>query len=525
MSYWRIALVAALVAVPFLLLTALGSYYLWREDLWVWVWWPLALCMAAGYFLGLHWQRQKKLLASLDFTPPLHWTDRDRAAWQLVVKRAEAAAAIPLDRFTEFDFYTQTAHEMALDLARFYHPGAEDPFGPLTLPEILAAAEYAAHDLRELVDQYVPGSHLLTINNLRQAQQAADWYTSASNVYWVVSAVLSPINTGLRFVASHLGMTRPWQQLQQNLLLWFYTAYLQRIGSYLIDLNSGRMRLGAERYRELLRQRGASVPSDGAAAPRAAADDDVRRVTVTLFGQVKAGKSSLVNGLLGEQRAQADVLPATAELTRYELQPPGVPTRLVLLDTVGYAHTGPKADQLRVTQESAQQSDLLLLVLHARNPARQPDLKMLQALRGWFAGRPDLKMPPVLAVLTHIDLLSPAMEWSPPYDWQHPMRVKEHQMAEAVAAAREQLCEYLRGVVPVCVAPGKVHGVEEWLLPAVSELLDEGHAVGLLRCIRAEIDAGKVRRVWEQFRRAAREAAHLVWQNLPARGERSTPAS
>ena len=44
----------------------------------------------------------------------------------------------------------------------------------------------------------------------------------------------------------------------------------------------------------------------------------------------------------------------------------------------------------------------------------------------------------------------------------------------------EQLGAYLAGVIPVCTAPGKVYGLEEWLLPAVAELLDEVHAVALL---------------------------------------------
>ena len=158
--------------------------------------------------------------------------------------------------------------------------------------------------------------------------------------------------------------------------------------------------------------------------PPSAADpaDQIRRVTVTVVGQVKTGKSSLINALLGEQRADADVLPATDEITRYELQPPGIPTRLVLLDTVGYAHAGPTADQLKATQNAAQQSDLLLFICHACNPARQADLEMLQAFQRWFAARPHLKRPPILGVLTHIDLLSPVLEWSPPYNWRQPER-------------------------------------------------------------------------------------------------------
>ena len=48
-------------------------------------------------------------------------------------------------------------------------------------------------------------------------------------------------------------------------------------------------------------------------------------------------------------------------------------------------------------------------------------------------------MPPVLAVMTHIDLLSPALEWAPPYNWQEPERPKERQIQEALTAVREQL--------------------------------------------------------------------------------------
>src|SRR5262249_52431266 len=153
---------------------------------------------------------------------------------------------------------------------------------------------------------------------------------------------------------------------------------------------------------------------DQQAAPAAEPAEAVRRVTLALIGQVKAGKSSVVNALLGKQRALADVLPATNEVTRYELHPEGIDTRLVLLDTIRYGHAGPGDDQVQATEGAAQQSDLLLLVVHARNPARQPDAEILQKLRQWYAAHPELRMPPVLGVMTHIDLLSPAMEWAPP---------------------------------------------------------------------------------------------------------------
>jgi predicted GTPase len=412
-------------------------------------------------------------------------------------------------------FYVDTAQEVALELAQVYHPGAADPVGSLTVPEILAVIELSSHDLAEMVEKYVPGSHLLTVNAWRKARQVTEWYQTASNLYWLTSAVLSPLETGVRYLATQAGMAQPWQQLQQNLMAWFYTAYLQRLGTYLIEVNSGRLRVGANRYRELLHQAAPPRPESEPRPPEPGLVESVRRVTLTIFGQVKVGKSSFLNALLGEQRAETDVLPATSDVTRYQLQQPGNPTRLVLLDTVGYGHSGPKADQLRATEEAARQSDLLILVLHARNPARQADLEMLRALRDWFASQPELKQPRILGVMTHIDLLSPAMEWAPPYDWQEPWRPKEHQMQQAINALHDQLGEFLVGVVPVCTALGKVYGVDEWFLPAMAELLDEAHAVGLLRCLKAELDTGKVRKVFQQFLAVGRQAVKVLWTDRP----------
>ena len=52
---------------------------------------------------------------------------------------------------------------------------------------------------------------------------------------------------------------------------------------------------------------------------------------------------------------------------------------------------------MRIEQQravAAQQSDLLLLVLHAMTPARQADVDMVQKLRAHFEKNPALKMPP-----------------------------------------------------------------------------------------------------------------------------------
>jgi predicted GTPase len=508
MSLWRVCLVLALLALPFLAVAGIGTYYLWTTTWGFWFWWIAAGVMVTGYVLAWRWQRRQRLLHPPEFTAPLHWTERDAQALKLVEARARAAADYSPAKLADVMAYIQTAQDMAQELAAFYYPQAQDPVGNLTIQEVLAVIELATHDIAERVDRYLPGSHLLTINNWRLARQATGWYRAASNLYYLIAAIFNPVNTSLRYATNKLGMSGPFLGLQQDLVLWFFVAFIERVGSYLIEVDSGRLRVGATRYRELISRYD---------APEEEAPDGVSpapEVTITLLGQVNAGKSSVINALLGEQKARTDVLPATSGVQRYELQPTGVSSKLVLLDTVGYAHTGPKADQVLATRDAAQKSDLLLLVLHARNPARHADLEMLKGLRAWYSSRPDLKCPPIVAVLTHIDLLSPAMDWSPPYNWQTPQRPKEENIHQALVAGREQIGEFMADVVPVCTAPDKVYGVEEWLLPVITARLDEARGVALLRCLKAEADTGKVRRIFEQLLAVGKEGAKVVWQRL-----------
>jgi predicted GTPase len=516
MTRTRILILVLLASLPIFFLIGMGSYHLWQTGLWFWVWWPMALCWAAAYVLAWRWQRRSRL-ARADVEVPMHWTDRDRAAWKKV--DARAALEVPAERLGQAEFYWQTSHEMALDLARVYEPEAKDPYGRLTVPEILAVFELASHDLNDLIQRYVPASHLLTVNHWKRAHGMIGWYRQANNVFWATSAILDPIRTGLRYLAAKYGLGKPLDKLQENVIGWFYSAFVQKVGYYLIELNSGRLRVGVKRYRELLREHGppmevADIIQVPEAPARTSAPPEARRVTITVAGQVKAGKSSLINALLGERLAQTDVVPATAEITRYELKPAGVPGGLFIFDTRGYGHAGPDADELAATEEAVNESDIIVLVAHALNPARQADADLLDRLKTWFEDRRHLKLPPVVVALTHIDLLKPSLEWSPPYDWHNGSRLKERQMGEAVAAASEQLGTRVTAVVPVCTEEGKVFNVEEGLLPAILQQLDEARGVSLLRALHAEADANKARRVWQQIKAAGGRVFELVRDSL-----------
>ena len=500
MSRWRIAVILALLAAPAISLVALGSYFLWIEGLGFMVWWPMAAAMAFGYFLAWYWLRSRQLLAGPRVEPPGHWAQLDLQAWKLVEQRAGAAATLDPAKFVDVHFYLDTAQVMAQELARVYHPDTPDPFGPVTLPEILTVVELASHDLAVLLEEYVPASHLVTISHFRQAQQAVDWYQKANNLWWLIGAFFNPVETGSRYAASRLGLSTTWNKLQENLTQWFFIAYVHELGRYLIDLESGRLKVGAHRYREL------TAAVDGGSAP---GSHETRPLSIVVFGQTKAGKSSLINAILGEQRAAADVVPLTDEVTRYELRLKEGPPFL-LVDTPGYAQTGLTKEQRGATFQAAREADLILVVLHARTPARQPDVEALTALARWFGEQPGRKAPPMLGVLTHIDLLSPAMEWQPPYNWTEPTRLKEKQISGALQTVHDQFQESLAACVPVCAEPSRVYGVQEALLPAIVRLLPEAKAVNLIRILRAEADGPQIQRILQQLLAAGKMAFRLM---------------
>src|SRR5262245_52310968 len=123
MQKWRLLVLAALAGGPILALAGTGAYFLWQTPWGFWVGWLLAASFAVASLVGWHWQRQRRLLR-LDFTPELHWTERDRQAWRLVEERARKAAELTPEQLTSLNYFQETAHEMALELARFYHPSA-----------------------------------------------------------------------------------------------------------------------------------------------------------------------------------------------------------------------------------------------------------------------------------------------------------------------------------------------------------------------------------------------------------------
>ena len=243
------------------------------------------------------------------------------------------------------------------------------------------------------------------------------------------------------------------------------------------------------------------------AAPVAAASSTTPlTITIAVIGQVKAGKSSLVNCLMGGQQAVTDILPATRSVSRYQLFWAERQEQLILLDTPGYADAGATAAELRETAEAVRQADLTLLVLDARSPAREADLHTLSGLDDWFLAHPQFKPPRLIVVLNKIDGLSPVLEWKPPYQWRTPTSTKERNIAAAIEYAREVFAQRAVNFVPVCAdwEQQRQSGIKEDLIPAMSQHLDGARATSLLRGLHVDFEQGRVRQVLGQVLEAGK---------------------
>lgn len=506
MKLWRLYLVSALMVLPVAVLVIAGIIALWRSGTYVWLWWLLPLCWLPVWLLARRWRW--RMFGGEDplGEPAAYWTPRDKAAWELVEAEQKRAVEIPPEQLVDPHFYLQSALDLGLNIARHYRPQAKNPLGSRTVLEILSVAQLALDDSHRWIADYVPGSHLLTVDQWRVMTKAPRWLRLAGNVGWAVSIAANPLNV-TRLIASELTFGQAAKEFQDNAAAWLYAMFLGRVGFYLIEMNSGRLRGDPQRYRRLTRPQEPSLLSilGGAASrPPGEVEGADAHVVITVVGQVKAGKSSLINALVGEQAAEVDVLPATSDVRQHRLKHEESDLDLVLLDTPGYADSGATSQQLQAIRTALAKADLVLLVLKVVSPARQADLAMLGELQEAVQAQPNRKPAPILGVLTHIDQLSPVMEWSPPYNWSQPTGRKEEQIREAVHYHSELFGTSLAGLIPVCsdMARQRAFGVQQWLLPAMVQLLGEARGCAVLRILHDESRRGQVKRVFKQIAKA-----------------------
>ena len=185
-----------------------------------------------------------------------------------------------------------------LDLvAKHYHPRAVEPWLETPVPDLLRIVELVVRDLRRAALSYVPGSHILTIGDLRRLQNWPEWPEKRTS--GIARRRLSPMR-GRRFCAKAATRIRPaagclcrdGQAIGRGLLcpprrVLCDPLYGRQLAAD--DTPSDDSPLNQSRH-------------DARAEALRTASLEKEPLRILVAGQTKSGKSSVINALFGEER-------------------------------------------------------------------------------------------------------------------------------------------------------------------------------------------------------------------------------
>ena len=500
----RWTIVAAVLAAPYALVMLAGWWWLYEQG--YFVWWAVAagVLLFAGQWL-VEWSQRGRPSAPSGIGPSPDWAPAAEPAWKKV---EELSARVRLENWPLDDpeRWWELLRRVLDTIAREYHARSDNPVLEVPVPHLMKVVELVARDLGEASAEKIPGSHLLTVNDLRRLTGLAQSSNKAYNVYYNIlrwaRICINPISGFVREIADQLSGNLI-DRTTGDVKGWALDFAVRKAGFYAIELYSGRLVLDDEALRTYVTKQSARDLARAGGSTPADKSREAEPLRMLVLGQVNAGKSSLINALFGDVRTAVDALPTTRGVKPFVYQRQGTP-RALIFDTAGYGEAARDVDPFEPLADELLRTDLVLLVCSATTAARQPDRRVLDRLRERFAAQRDRKLPPVIVALTHIDLLRPFAEWAPPYDLSQTVAGKARSVAEATAAVSEELQLPVQQVVPVCLHPERLYNVEEALLPAMMEWLPEAARARALRCLGSYQDEESWRRLWRQTLGAGR---------------------
>ena len=449
MSRWKIILAGLFLLAPLIFPAVVGMYQLWATGWFFYTFWLILAISTVGWVL-LARSMKRFHAESLTVAPADHWGEADAAAWKVVLAEAARSDGLDATKLGDPKFYYNRLEDLTRKVAVFYQKDEREPLGLMTIPEILTLAELASRDIQEAVRRYVPGAHLMRVNDWLSVQKLWDNYSTTRKVSWVSTVLFNPLQGVARYIGSEIFGAAFSKKFQKNLLAWFFSLIIQNVGHYLIELYSRRLRVGADRYRLLLQDRPTSLPPQIEAPEEVDLDDEPdtldpktvppppdaeplepepeRPVTVAVVGSKESGKSGLIESLRGQlvgagegneiegRWGRGGPLIKLIELRGYnpEYQVETAPKRKGLWGRIrGLANDvyesviDPLGDG--AIEGRLDEIDLMILVTRADRPSLEADREVVKRIQEKFDGEGGLKPPPILVVVTHMDAVAGAM--------------------------------------------------------------------------------------------------------------------
>ena len=333
---WLFVGAAVLIVTPYIIVFGLGSVWMWQHGL-IWYW---AVGTGVPTLIGLmlmEWGRRLIFPRAVNLPhPPPASTPAGLAAMQAVQEISQRLQAQdpPLD---DPDVLEKVAHDVLLEVletvARHYHPQADRPVLQVPIVHIVALVELVARDFRQTFGKNVPWGKTVTPERLLWWKNKGELGWKIGTYLWQINRVrrmcIRPATAMVQELQDHLGQNMATKSVG-GLKQWAIDYCVTKTGDYAIQLYSGGFVLDDE-YRPRISARVEGTPFDQ------------EPMQILVMGQVKSGKSSLINALLGEMRAPVDTLPATDIVDLYECQPDGLPL-VILRDTPGYGTVADESD-------------------------------------------------------------------------------------------------------------------------------------------------------------------------------------
>ncbi|SDF08565.1 GTPase family protein [Limimaricola pyoseonensis] len=458
---WDRLIIAASLALPFVAPFLLGFLWLTEHD---WLLPYLGVSVAiAGLAYGLRWFARRRrpvpgdaksaLMGEMKVEADPVWSETERKAYNAARRRIERETAEPIAWAELPDLALSVIDDIAKGMGQ-----ADRKALDFTLPEALLLTERAASRYRDHLRRHVPFSDRISLATIHwvwkhrgRAQLAME---AAYAGHRVLRFALNPAKGVLREVewlmaggnSSYLG---------NQMMGVLQAVLLEEVAHAAVELYSGRLRFSDA---ELLQFQLDETRADKA---RLAQPDAPLRVLV--LGQVSAGKSTLINALLGEDRTETDMRATTDGTIAYEAAIDG--TDCVLLDTQGL--DGSPSRQKALLEEMAQ-SDILLWTIRANRPGRAADAQLHEAFCTWFAEHHDRRRPPMILVATAVDRFGP--------DWPYPEHELPQEVSDRIRDAMDAIANDMDGI-----RPRPVSALEpDWNLDAVRSALSGAVSEGLL---------------------------------------------
>jgi hypothetical protein len=511
LKQWRYWLLFLLLVGPILAYMGLGMLWLWERG-WLILGIATTLWVVSGVLfsiLAARWtQSSHPVLPPLDWEAPQTFSPRDREAWQLVQDAADEGDRLPYEALLEADTYINSGRQLFQRLAKHYHPLVANPIDDVPLIELMTALELATEDLARLCRQ-VPGGDLVTLSHWRTAVQVAGYISKANDLYSYLLPFLSPVGGLARWGTREWIVKPAWKNMQQNLLRWFYQAYVNRLGAHLVELLSGRLAIGADQYRRLTRRSHALAPVPVEAIPP---------LTICVAGTAESGKSRLMAAL--REAAHGDLTLFKARLSSLAIEPSLIDRLrdanwIEAPDYASWDGDESRRDRSRIQAavDASVGADMLILAINARQSSDQPDVSFAQRWDRWFIEHPHSEAPPALVVLTGVEGSEFGNGWRPPYDWTAGHGARETAVRTRIESLRPALPPKFSEILAVGLTDQHPFGVVEQVLPAIATHLHMAERTALIRRLHEVGGRSKVGRLAQQLGTRGK----ALWNQLKAR--------